>query len=131
MTLFFNQQGQAQLLEGYTWHANFVENPEVNAWCMAGGQIVVYTGILPYTLDDTGLAVVLGHEIAHAVARHGAERMSQALLVEMDGVALSEAMAKNADATRNMYLALYGAGSQVGFLLPHDRVQETEADRWD
>ena len=79
-------------LQGYEWEFNLVESPEVNAWCMPGGKVVVYTGILPITKDETGLAVVMGHEIAHAIAQHGGERMSQGLLQELGGVALSVAL---------------------------------------
>src|SRR4029077_365361 len=76
-------------LQGYKWEFNLVESKEANAWCMPGGKVVVYSGILPITKDETGLAVVLGHEIAHAIADHGGERMSQGLLAEMGGAALS------------------------------------------
>jgi predicted Zn-dependent protease len=95
---------------------------------MPGGKVVVYSGILPVTRDENGLAVVLGHEIAHAVANHGGERMSQALLVEMGGLTLDAALSQNQSMTNGLFLAAYGLGSQVGFLLPYRRVQESEAD---
>lgn len=79
-------------LAGYQWEFNLVEDPNVNAWCMPGGKVVVYTGLLPVAQTETGLAVVMGHEIAHAFARHGAERMTQGLLVDLGGMALSEAL---------------------------------------
>jgi predicted Zn-dependent protease len=126
VTGFFSQQGKP--LQGYQWYANLVESPQINAWCMPGGKIVVYTGIVPFTQDDTGLAVVLGHEIAHAIANHGDERMSQALLVQLGGVALAEALASKPAETQNAFLQLYGAGAQIGILLPYDRAQESEAD---
>lgn len=79
-------------LKNYHWEFNLVESSEVNAWCMPGGKVVVYTGILPITGDEAGLAVVMGHEIAHAVAKHGNERVSQGLVTQMGGMALSKAL---------------------------------------
>jgi predicted Zn-dependent protease len=119
----------SHLLDGYRWEFNLVEDPAVNAWAMPGGKVVVYTGLLPVARDDAGLAVVMGHEIAHAIARHGAERMTQGLIVEMGGVALSQAMADSPAATKDLFMRSYGIGTQVGVLLPYSRVQETEADR--
>jgi predicted Zn-dependent protease len=125
---YFAQHGLSGELKGYRWEFNLVEDPQVNAWCMPGGKVVVYTGILPLTQNEAGLAVVMGHEIAHAVAEHGNERMSQALLQQAGGVALSVAMKDEPAETRNMWLAAYGIGSQVGVLLPFSRTQESEAD---
>jgi predicted Zn-dependent protease len=115
-------------LKGYKWEFNLVEDPNINAWCMPGGKVVVYTGILPVTQGEAGLAVVLGHEIAHAFAKHGAERMSQGLLVELGGVALSTALKDKPEQTKNLFMQSYGIGTQVGVLLPYSRVQESEAD---
>ncbi len=115
-------------LSGYQWEFNLVQDSNVNAWCMPGGKVVVYTGILPVTKNEEGLAVVMGHEIAHAIARHGNERMSQGLLVEMGGMALSEALANKPATTKNIFLQSYNVGSQYGVLLPYSRLQETEAD---
>ncbi len=123
------QEGYSDLIEGYKWEVNLVESNEVNAWCMPGGKIVVYTGILPYTKDDAGLAVVLGHEIAHAVARHGNERMSQQLLAATGYMALDVALANKPTETRNLLLTAVGVGTTVGVLLPFSRTQESEADR--
>jgi len=125
---YFAQRGLSAELSGYRWEFNLVEDPQVNAWCMPGGKVVVYTGILPLTQNEAGLAVVMGHEIAHAVAEHGNERMSQALLQQAGGVALSVAMKNEPAEIRNMWLAAYGIGSQVGVLLPFSRTQESEAD---
>ena len=122
-------EGYGDLIEGYEWEVNLVESPEPNAWCMPGGQIVVYSGILPYTKDDAGLAVVLGHEIAHAVARHGNERMSQGLLATTGFIALDLALANKPTETRNLLLGAVGVGTQVGVLLPFSRMHESEADR--
>jgi predicted Zn-dependent protease len=126
---YFQQRGLSHQLDGYAWEFNLVESEEVNAWCMPGGKVVVYTGILPITRDETGLATVMGHEIAHAVARHGNERMSQALLTEMGGMALAVALEQNPSQTSQLWMAVYGMGSQVGILLPYSRLHESEADR--
>jgi predicted Zn-dependent protease len=115
-------------LAGYEWEFNLVEDPNVNAWCMPGGKVVVYTGLLPVTQTEAGLAVVVGHEIAHAFAKHGAERMTQGLVVEMGGLALSKALEDRPEQTRDLFMASYGIGSQVGILLPYSRVHENEAD---
>lgn len=120
--------GQSDRLKGYAWEFNLIDSPEVNAWCMPGGKVVVYTGILPVTRDETGLAVVLGHEISHAVANHGGERLSQGLLVKLGGIALSEALTSQPAATQELAMEAFGIGSNVGVLLPFSRVQETEAD---
>ena len=90
--------------------------------------MVVYTGILPITQTETGLAVVMGHEVAHAVAEHGGERMSQALLAQMGGMALDKALEKEPEQTRALWLTAFGVGAQVGVLLPFSRTQESEAD---
>jgi predicted Zn-dependent protease len=115
-------------LDGYEWEFNLVEDPNLNAWCMPGGKVVVYTSILPVAQDEAGLAVVLGHEIAHAFARHGAERMSQGLAIELGGVALSTALKDKPEQTKNLFMKSYGIGTQVGVLLPYSREQESEAD---
>jgi predicted Zn-dependent protease len=115
------------LLEGYKWEFNLVEDPNINAWCMPGGKVVVYTGILPVTQNEAGLAVVLGHEIAHAFAKHGAERMSQGLVVELGGAALSVALKDKPELTKNLFMQSYGIGTQLG-VLKYSRVQESEAD---
>jgi predicted Zn-dependent protease len=119
----------AEKLAGYQWEFNLVEDPNVNAWCMPGGKVVVYTGILPIAQDEAGLAVVMGHEIAHAFAKHGAERMSQNLFVEMGGIALSKALETRPAQTKELFMQSYGVGTQVAVLLPYSRVHENEADR--
>lgn len=113
----------------FKWQFNVIEDPDtVNAWCLPGGKVAVYTGILPLTKDDTGLAVVLGHEVAHALAQHGDERMSQQLLAQMGGAALSVALANKPAQTQQLFAAAYGAGAQYGVILPFSREQESEAD---
>lgn len=116
-------------IAGYQWEFNLMEDPNVNAWCMSGGKVAVYTGILPITQDEAGLAVVMGHEIAHAFAKHGAERMSQGLVVNMGGMALSRAMEDEPTRTKELFMLSYGIGAQVGVLLPFSRLHENEADR--
>ena len=125
---YFQQQGLSHQLDGYAWEFNLVESEEANAWCMPGGKVVVYTGILPITRDENGLATVMGHEIAHAVARHGNERMSEALLTEMGGMALAVALDQHPSQTNQLWMAVYGMGAQVGILLPYSRLHESEAD---
>ena len=126
---YFVDHGMREELKNYSWEFNLIESKEVNAWCMPGGKVAVYTGILPVTQDENGLAVVMGHEIAHAVAGHGGERMSHLLAVQLGGVALAVAMAEKPEASRNLWFAAFGLGTQVGFILPYSRVQEYEADR--
>jgi predicted Zn-dependent protease len=111
---YLRSKGKYDLVKDYKWEFNLVEDPAVNAWCMPGGKVVVYTGILPYTRDENGLAVVLGHEIAHAVARHGAERMSQEILRNVGAVALAVALDDKSPETRAAWLLAYGIGTQVG-----------------
>jgi len=115
-------------LNGYKWEFNLVEDDQVNAWCMPGGKVVVYTGILPVTEDEGGLAVVMGHEIAHAIAEHGNERMSDQLLQQIGAVGLMVAMKDEPAETQALWLSVYGVGTTVGFLLPYSRTQESEAD---
>jgi len=125
---YFAQKGLSDQLKDYKWEFNLVESEEVNAWCMPGGKVVVYTGILPVTQNEVGLAVVLGHEISHAVAQHGSERMSQGLLAQLGGQALSVALQNKPEQTKQLWMSVYGAGSQVGVLLPYSRTNESEAD---
>jgi predicted Zn-dependent protease len=116
-------------IEGYQWEFNLVEDPNINAWCMPGGKVVVYTGIMPIAKDEAGLAVVMGHEIAHAFAKHGSERMTQGLLVDFGGLALEKAIETKPAETQKLFKISYGLGTQVGILLPYSRVHENEADR--
>lgn len=128
VTRYFTDQQQAATLNGYEWEFNLVEDTEANAWCMPGGKVVVFTGMLPITQDENGLAVIIGHEIAHAVAKHGNERMSEALMIQLGGMALDQALRQKPQETRDMYNQAYGIGSEIGLMLPFSRVQETEAD---
>lgn len=125
---YFAASGLKDQLSNYKWEFNLVEDKQVNAWCMPGGKVVVYTGILPIAQDDAGLAVVMGHEIAHAIAEHGNERMSQGLLAQLGGVALSTALATQGAATQQLWMSVYGVGAQYGAIMPYGRMQESEAD---
>jgi predicted Zn-dependent protease len=125
---YLSDNGMASRTADFKWEFNLIENETPNAWAMPGGKVVFYTGILPLTQSEAGIAVVMGHEIAHAVARHGNERMSQALLLQMGGIALSEALQTQPETTRALFLGAYGAGAQVGIMLPYSRKHEYEAD---
>ncbi len=126
---YYAEKGLSKEIEGFQWEVNLVNNKEPNAWCMPGGKIVVYTGILPYTATEAGLAVVMGHEVAHALARHGNERMSQGMFQQLGGMALSAALASKPAETQNLFMMSYGIGSNVGVMLPFSRKNELEADR--
>jgi predicted Zn-dependent protease len=127
-TQYLQQQGLGNRISGYNWEFNLINDPTPNAWAMPGGKIVVYEGILPYTKTAEGLAVVIGHEIAHVVARHGNERMSQALLVQTGGIALQIALSEKPQETQQLFMAAYGVGTTVGINLPFSRSHEYEAD---
>lgn len=117
-----------KILNGYQWEFNLIKDSALNAFAMPGGKVAVFTGILPVTQNDAGLAFVMGHEIAHSVANHANERLSQLLLAEFGAVVLSEALHKQPEKTRQLAMAAYGLGAQVGILLPYSRIQESEAD---
>lgn len=125
---YLRQNKLSDRVKGFKWEFNLVNSPEVNAWCMPGGKVVVYSGLLPVTKDEAGLAFVMGHEIAHAIARHGNERMSQMLIAETGSLALDVALANKPAQTRALFGTAYGIGTQVGVLLPFSRLHETEAD---
>lgn len=128
--VFLREEGLGNTIRNYAWEFNLIEDDKTaNAWVMPGGKAAVYTGILKYTQDDTGLAVVLGHEVAHAIAGHGNERMSQGLMAQMGAVALSAALSSQPAATQNLFMNAYGVGANVGLLLPYSRLHESEADR--
>jgi predicted Zn-dependent protease len=126
---YFSSNNMADRLEGYKWEYTLVDSKVPNAFCLPGGKVVVYSGILPITRDENGLATVISHEIAHAVARHGNERMSQQLLVQFGGIALSEAVKTKPEETKGIYNTVYGIGAQMGVMLPYSREHEYEADQ--
>ena len=127
---YYAQNGISEKLNGYKWEYNLVEDKAINAWCMPGGKIVVYTGLLPISQNEAALAVVIGHEVSHALLQHGNQRMSQGLLQQLGGVALSVAIANKPAETQNLFMTAYGAGTTVGVMLPFSRNQELEADRF-
>ena len=126
---YLKENGFESYVENFQWEFNLIESEVPNAWCMPGGKVVFYSGILPMTQNEAGVAVVMGHEIAHAVARHGNERMSQQMVVQMGGIALSEALKQKPQETQALFSAAYGLGSQYGVMLPFSRKHEYEADR--
>ena len=124
-----NNKKYKKRIKGYSWDFNLVNGNMINAWCMPGGKVAFYTGIMPICEDETGVAVVMGHEIAHAIASHGNERMSQGLAMQMGGVALSVALSQKPEVTKNIFLGAYGIGAQLGGMLPFSRLHESEADK--
>lgn len=129
ITEYYKQKGVANEISNYKWEFNLVESKEINAWCMPGGKVVVYTGLLPITHNEDALAIVLGHEITHAVAGHGRERMSQALLAQGVQVAGNVALGNDTRSV-NIFNNIYGPTAQLGVLLPNSRNQEYEADHY-
>lgn len=126
---YLKDNGLGDRVKDFSWEFNLVKDSVANAWCMPGGKVVVYTGILPITKNENGLAVVMGHEIAHAIARHGNERMSQEMLVQLGGMGLAAAIDQKPEETKKIYMTAYGVGAQVGAILPYSRNHELEADK--
>lgn len=126
---YLRSVGQEEQAASFAWEFNLIEDDKtVNAWVLPGGKAAVYTGILKYTQNETGLAVVLGHEVAHALADHGNERMSQGLLTQLGGVALAVAVSQKPAQTQALFMTAYGLGTSVGLMLPYSRLHESEAD---
>ena len=125
---FLSTTGQSKRIKNYKWEFNLVNENTINAWCMPGGKVVVYSGLLPVSKTETGLAVVMGHEIAHAIARHGNERMSQQLLVQAGGIGLSVSMSEKPQLTQDLFMLSYGVSSTLG-VLGYSRKHESEADQ--
>ncbi len=126
---YLNDNGLSSHVKNFNWEFNLVDDDTPNAWCMPGGKVVFYTGILPFTKDEAGLAVVMGHEIAHAVARHGNERMSQQMGVQAVATGLQVALKEKPKQTQQIYMGAFGLGAQYGMSLPFSRTHETEADK--
>lgn len=126
---YLRENGYAEEVKNYSWEFNLVKSGDVNAFCMPGGKIVVYEGILPYTQNETGLAVVLGHEVAHAVAKHANERMSNQIATEYGTAAISTALSGKSAGVQQAAAVAIGLGTQYGILLPYSRKQELEADK--
>jgi len=129
ITTYYRGKGLAKQLEGYKWEFNLINDPQVNAWCMPGGKVVIYSGLLPVTQNEAALSVVMGHEILHAVAQHGNERMSQVAVAQGLQVAGSFFTQNNQQANM-LFNNVFAPGAQVGVLLPNSRKQEYEADRF-
>jgi predicted Zn-dependent protease len=130
VTQYMNQHKMSSRIAGYKWEFNLVDDNTVNAWCMPGGKVVIYSGILPITKTEEGLAVVMGHEIAHAIARHGNERMSQGLAQQVGGASLNIFMQYKGvhPSTMQLFNQIYGGGTTLG-ILKYSRLHESEADK--
>lgn len=127
--IYFNYKGQPNMLDGYNWEYNLVNSDQVNAWCMPGGKIVFYTGIMPIADNPDGIAAIMGHEVAHALADHGAQRMSLGIVQQAGGIITAEAT-KNQDARKRQQIMMaYGVGTTLGGMLPFSRKHESEADK--
>ena len=122
------QNDLSERIGHYDWEYHVLQSDALNAWCMPGGKIAFYEGIMPVCEDDNGVAVVMAHEVAHAVARHGNERMSQQLAINLGGMALTRALEEEKEVTQQLALLAFGVGSQVGAVLPYSRLHESEAD---
>ncbi len=125
---FMRANGMEAEANNYRWEFNLIEDKMVNAWCMPGGKVVFYTGILPICDNIDGIAAVMGHEVAHAFAKHGQERMTSAYGQQLGGIAVALATDKKDPKTRMLWNTIYGVGSTVG-MLAYSRTHETEADR--
>lgn len=129
ITSYYSSKSKPVDLSGYKWEFNLVENKEVNAWCMPGGKVVVYSGLLPVTQNEAALAVVLSHEITHAIAQHGNERMSQVAIAQGLQVA-GDIFTQNKTQANSIFNNVFGPAASVGVLLPNSRKQEYEADHY-
>lgn len=126
---YFREQNLSDRIDGFSWEFNLIKDDDmINAWCMPGGKVAFYTGILPVCQGENGVATVMSHEIAHAIAKHGNERMAQQLAVQLGGTALSVALSEQPETTQRLALAAFGLGAQFGVLLPYSRQHELEAD---
>jgi len=127
---WLESEGHSNYLKDYKWEYKLVKEDTVNAWCMPGGKIVVYTGILPVTKTEEGLAVVLGHEISHALLNHGQQRMSAGLLQQLGAVGVMIATSGTSETVQSVMMAAYGVGSTLAGTLPFSRKHESEADHY-
>lgn len=126
---YLDANGYQGYLDDYKWEFSLIKDDQVNAWAMPGGKIAFYTGIMPIAKNETGVAAIMAHEVAHALADHGAQRMSAAQLQQLGAVAGNVALSGKSDETRQIFNTAYGLGSTVGVMLPFSRSHESEADR--
>jgi predicted Zn-dependent protease len=126
---YLSSINRSDITNGFNWEFNLVDDKSINAWAMPGGKVVFYSGIIPICKNETGIAVVMGHEIAHIIAGHGNERMSQGLIAKFGISMLDKALKEKPEKTRKLFLGAIGAGTQYGVLLPFSRTHEKEADR--
>ena len=126
---YLKNNGMEAEISNFSWEFNLVKDTSVNAFCMPGGKVVVFEGILPITQTEVGMAVVLGHEIAHAVAKHSSERMSQQMMVQYGASLTNSLLSNKSEATRSTLNMIYGIGTQYGVMLPYSRKHEYEADQ--
>jgi len=126
---WLNANGKAGYLKDYRWEYNLIKSDQLNAWAMPGGKIAFYTGILPVAKTETGVAAIMGHEVVHAIANHGQQRMSAGQVQQIAGVAGAVAVSGKSQATQQIFAQAFGLGSQLGIMLPFSRSHETEADK--
>ena len=129
VALYYEASDMSSLLDGYSWEFNLIADPQINAFCMPGGKIVIFEGILPYTQTEAGLAVVIGHEVAHAVAKHANERMSNQMIASYGAAAAGGLLGKSSSTIQTIGNVVLGLGTEYGVMLPFSRKQEYEADR--
>ncbi len=129
VTQYMNANGYGEQIKNYRWEFNLIDSKEINAWCMPGGKVAVYTGILPITQDEAGLATVMGHEIAHAIAQHSLERASTMMKAQLGSAVVGVAASGRSEQTQQVVNQVFGIGAQAGYVLPNSRNQELEADK--
>ena len=127
--LWLDANGYQGYLDDYEWEYNLIDSDQVNAWCLPGGKIAFYTGILPVALNETGVAIIMGHEVAHALANHGQQRMSKGMIQQVGAGAVSAATSMETVEEQQLYMAAYGLVSTYGFMMPYSRKHENEADK--
>jgi predicted Zn-dependent protease len=125
---FMRANGMTEEADNYQWEFNLVEDEQMNAWCLPGGKVVFYTGILPVCQNTDGIAAVMGHEVAHAFAKHGQERMTSSYGQQLGGMAVAIGTSGQSSDTQYLWNSIYGISSQVG-MLAYSRTHETEADK--
>ena len=128
VTAYYVANGMESLLSDFAWEFRLVADKQINAFCMPGGKIVIYEGILPYTQNEAGLAVVIGHEVAHAIAKHANERISQQMAIQLGAATVGSLLSKSSETVQSIGDLVFGLGTQYGLMLPYSRKNEYEAD---